>query len=91
MAIKLTKEEVENIKKYRYTTSAATFMDGVFDPWWCFCQRMLPESVSPNKITCAGIIFPVIAFINLFQYDITMTGVLPASVLLLNAFGIFWY
>ena len=63
MAIKLTKEEVENIKKYRYTTSAATFMDGIFDPWWNWCVKVLPESVSPNSITCAGIVVPIISFV----------------------------
>lgn len=66
MAIQLTKEEVENIKKYRYTTSSATYMDGIFDPWWNFCVDMLPAGISPNSITCAGIIFPIAAFIHLF-------------------------
>ena len=91
MAIQLTKEEIDNIKKYRYTTSSATYMDGVFDPWWNWCVKMLPASISPNKITCAGIIFPVIAFIWLLQHDNSMSEVLPVSVLLLNGFGIFWY
>jgi len=91
MAIQLSKQEIDNIKKYRYSTSGATYMDGVFDPFWNWCVSVLPPTVSPNKITCAGIIFPVIAFIWLLLHDYTMTAVLPASVLFLSGFGIFWY
>ena len=43
MAIKLTKHELENIKKYKYATSPATPLDGVFDPWWNFCVNRLPK------------------------------------------------
>ena len=91
MAIVLTKEEVDKIKKYKYSTSPATYMDGVYDPWWNFCCTLLPASVSPNLITCSGMIVPIMAFIYLCSYDITMTAVLPPSVLILSGFSIFWY
>jgi len=42
-------------------------------------------------ITCCGIIVPVIAFLYMCTYDVTMTEVLPASVLIMNGLGIFWY
>ena len=43
MAIVLTKEEVENVKKYRYTTSPATPLDGVYDPFWNWVQSITPK------------------------------------------------
>jgi len=42
MAIILSKKELDNIKEYKYSTSPATPMDGVFDPWWNWCVDKLP-------------------------------------------------
>jgi len=43
MAIVLNKAELENIRKYKYSTSPATPMDGVFDPFWNKCVELLPK------------------------------------------------
>jgi hypothetical protein len=37
MSVSLTKEDVENIKKYRYETDLPTFWDKFFDPYWSWC------------------------------------------------------
>ena len=91
MSVVLTKEEVDKVKKYKYTTSPATYMDGVFDPWWNFCVRLLPASVSPNLITCSGMLVPFIAFGYLCTIDLTLNAILPSSMLILSGFAIFWY
>ena len=43
MAVKLTKEEVENVRKYKYSTSPATPLDGVYDPFWNWVQSITPK------------------------------------------------
>ena len=43
MAVKLTKEEVENARKYKYSTSPATPLDGVYDPFWNWVQSITPK------------------------------------------------
>lgn len=77
MSVSLTKEDVENIKKYRYETDLPTFWDKFFDPYWSWCQSLMPESISPNKITFSASFLPIIAFIYNMQHDFTMGEVLP--------------
>jgi phosphatidylglycerophosphate synthase len=36
-------------------------------------------------------LMPIIAFVNLCQYDLSCLKVMPSSVLVLNAFSMFWY
>lgn len=47
--------------------------------------------MAPNAITLMGLIVPVMACIHLFQFDLTMTQVVPPSVWYLGAFAVFWY
>jgi len=90
--IKLTKEEVENIRKYKYATNDWTTMDYVFNPWWEFLvNRILPKWLAPNIITVMGIIFPVISLIVILQHDFTNTIDIPFYAYFLNIFGVFWY
>ena len=51
----------------------------------------MPKRLAPNMITLVGAVVPVISFTWLIMHDMTMKEILPASVLILNAFGIFWY
>jgi ethanolaminephosphotransferase len=91
MAIKLTQEDIEKVKNYKYVTSEATPLDKVFDPWWNWCVSKLPMWVSPNLITCSGIILPIASFSWMCYHDSTMSEILPRSVLIFNGLGIFWY
>ena len=91
MAVKLTQEDIEKVKNYKYTTSDWTPLDKVFDPWWNWCVSKLPNWVSPNLITCSGIILPIASFMWMCYHDSTMSEVLPRSVLIFNGIGIFWY
>jgi hypothetical protein len=43
MAIHLNKKELDHIKNYKYDTSPATPLDGVFDPWWNWVVSVTPE------------------------------------------------
>jgi len=91
MAIILTKKELDNVSLYRYETNPATPMDGVFEPWWNWCVSMLPVWVSPNLVTLMGIVPPITIFMYLVTFDVSMTAVLPAHLLCLHGFAIFWY
>lgn len=93
MGVKLSKEHLENIKTYKYDTNAATFFDGVFDPWWNFVVNCTPKWVAPNLLTCLGIVVPILAFCYTLYYDCTLgeDDALPVHVMLFNGFAIFWY
>lgn len=43
MAIKLSKQELENIKNFTYTTNPATALDKVYEPWWNWVADHLPK------------------------------------------------
>jgi len=43
MAIRLTPEQIENIKKYRYASSDWTPLDLCFNPWWEFVTNRLSK------------------------------------------------
>ena len=92
MAVHLNKEQLENIKNYKYVTSDWTYIDMKFNHFWEFCVSCLSKRIAPNLITLCGIIFPAASFVYQCVYGgITLKETLPASVLILNAFGMFWY
>ena len=43
MAVHLTKQELENIKDYKYAAAEWTQLDYVFDPWWNFVTNRLSK------------------------------------------------
>jgi hypothetical protein len=88
---KLSVQHLEHIKNYKYTTNDWTTMDNAFNPWWEFLANRLPLRLAPNLITLCGTIFPISAFLYLSFYDLSLSNVLPASVLFLNGFAVFWY
>ena len=87
----LTKQHLENIKNYKMTTNDWTPMDNAFNPWWEFVANRLPRTIAPNLITLCGTIVPIAAFLYLMSYDMSLSSVLPSSVLFLNGFAVFWY
>lgn len=38
----ITKEGLENLKKYKYVSGGRTFLDNVLNPWWEFVTKLLP-------------------------------------------------
>ena len=43
MGVHLSKQMIESIKTFKYTTSGWTPLDHVFNPWWEFCVSCLPR------------------------------------------------
>ena len=91
MGTTLTKQNLQNIQSYKYETNGATYLDGIWDPWWNFVVNCTPKWVAPNLITISGLIVPILAFVYMLYYDCTLGGELPASVLFLSGFAVFWY
>ena len=91
MAVKLSKEQLEHLKNYKYVTSEWTFLDNKYNHFWEFTVNCLPRNIAPNLITLCGAIMPIVAFIHQCQYDLSFSTTLPASVFILNAFSMFWF
>lgn len=88
----MSKEQLENIKNYKYATNEWTFMDKKFNPFWDYTVSKLSRRIAPNLLTLLGIVFPVAAFVySCWTTDFSLSMTLPASACLLSAFGMFWY
>ena len=93
MGVSLSKEDLQNIQKFRYKTNPLTPFEVMFyDPYWNFLANYcLPDWLAPNALTLMGIIFPMATLIVLGYLDPSMTLVLPGWVWLLSWFGDSWY
>ena len=66
-SITLSRQDLENIKKYRYATNGLTFIEiNGFEYFWNFVAKLLPDWLAPNVITLSGLIVP---FITTFMID----------------------
>lgn len=63
MAVKLNKEQLENIKNYQYKTNPPTYLDGVFNHYWEFVVNCLSRKIAPNLLTCLGIVMPIASWL----------------------------
>ena len=62
MAFHLSKQELENIKNFRYKTNDFTPVENlIYDPYWKFlANHCLPDWLAPNALTLMGLIVPLI-------------------------------
>ena len=91
--LELSREQLENIKKYRYATNGLTTLEiYIFDPFWNFiANNLYPDWLAPNLITLLGLIFPLMALISTEYLNPSMDGDVPKWQILLYVFANFWY
>ena len=89
----LSKEELENIKSFRYKTCGLTPLEiTVFEPYWNFiANNLLPDWLAPNALTLLGLLVPVSCLVTVCYLDPSFTATLPGWVWLLAVFADFWY
>ena len=92
MSLHLDKQELENIKTYKYRTNGLTFIEiNMFEYFWNFMASILPRRLAPNLLTLSGLIVPLLSFFAVMYYDWTFSKVLPNWVFILAAAALFWY
>ena len=59
--VTLSKQELENIKNFRYQTNGLTPVEKiVYEPFWNFIANYcLPDWLAPNLLTIMGLIVPL--------------------------------
>ena len=89
----LTKQQLENIKSFRYKTCGLTPLEiYVYNPFWEFLANYcLPDWLAPNAMTLLGLLFPLICVGTIVMMDPSFTQTLPCWVWLLSWFADFWY
>lgn len=91
-AITLSREDLDNIKSYRYATNGLTPLERyVFEPFWNRFALLYPDWLAPNAITLSGLIVPFITtfFIDAMYPD--LNGTFPRWLVALCVFSNFWY
>jgi hypothetical protein len=92
MSVVLTKDHIDHIKNYKYSTNPLTYLDHVYTHWWDLCMKLfVSERIAPNLITLMGITFPIISMIHLGMYDLTTRDPVPNSVVAMFCFSAFWF
>lgn len=56
----LDEKSLRNIKDSKHNTNGLTPIEiYIFNPFWEFVTKLLPESVAPNLLTLMGVIVPL--------------------------------
>jgi len=89
----LTKQELENIKVFRYKTNGLTpFEIYFYEPYWNFlANKCLPDWLAPNALTLLGLVFPLICLVTICSIDPSFSQTLPCWVWFLSWFADSWY
>ena len=93
MAVSLSKKDLENISKFRYSTNGATPLEiYIFNPFWEFlANHCCPDWLAPNAMTLSGLLFPILAYAAVAYTCPSFDQLMPVwSVYLLLA-AYFWY
>lgn len=89
----LTKQELENIKSFRYKTNGLTPLEThVYDHFWSFlANNCLPDWLAPNALTLLGLVVPLACLLTVCLLDPSFSQWLPCWVWFLSVFSDFWY
>lgn len=87
----LQEQDIENLKRYKYTPGKYTWLDDQMSVFWVWIVEYLPRDLAPNLITVYALIsscLPAFAFVF---YDPTMLLDYPSIMYIVAAIGIFLY
>lgn len=79
-------EGLRNLAKHKFHAGQYTPLDLALEPFWLWCQRLLPRWISPNAVSLFGGLCALIGTIIVVFGDRTST-----SPLLMNAIFVFFY
>lgn len=79
------------LDNYKYKGAGYTTLDKLMNPFWEWCDLLIPYRVAPNLITFVGFFFMAASYLMMLYYDRTLTQVLPSWVYYTSAFFQFIY
>jgi phosphatidylglycerophosphate synthase len=87
----ISKEGLEELDNYKYKGAGWTTLDKLMNPFWEWCDLLIPYRVAPNLITFIGFFFMGASYLMMLYYDRTLTQVIPTWVYFTSAFFQFIY
>ncbi|WBY58691.1 choline/ethanolaminephosphotransferase [Plasmodium yoelii yoelii] len=66
---KLNKNAYSNCKSYSYKRGAHSLFEKLCEPYWNFCVKLIPKSVTANLLTLLGFICSTLAFFLMYMFD----------------------
>jgi cytidyltransferase-like protein len=64
----LTKEDNENLSKWKYTVEDKSISTKIFGPFWNWLAEFIPDNVAPNILSLAGLICILYSFNLSYNY-----------------------
>jgi ethanolaminephosphotransferase len=71
MHIFLTREEKDKLAKWKYSVEDKSITTQIFNPWWNWVVKFIPNTVPPNIISLAGLLCILYYFHLAFNYAST--------------------
>ena len=92
-SVLLSKEDLERVKAYRYSTNPITPLEiYVFEHWWNFLvNKVYPDWLAPNVITIAGAVVPLMLLPLVVVFCPTFEVTMPQWLIGMYMFSLFWF
>jgi phosphatidylglycerophosphate synthase len=87
----ISKEGLKALDDYHYVSGGYTALDKLMNPFWEWCDTLIPRRVAPNLITFVGFILMTGSYLIMLWYDQTFQKALPAWVYVVVAVCQFLY
>lgn len=85
----ITKEGLEQLRKYEYTSGGLTWFEKRIDVFWEWIVSFTPRNIAPNLMTISGWVFMCLSYGNMLRYDLTFDKDIPRWCFFFAAFCIF--
>lgn len=83
-SIFLTRKEKENLSEWSYRVEDHSIVSKIFDPFWNWLVKLVPETVAPNILSLAGLLCILYAFHISYNYVSDYPNLVSISVLILT-------
>jgi len=88
----LTKEQLEQIKAHKYSPCAYSQLDSILNKYiWVPVSNHLPYAITPNMVTLSGVLALASGALLIYNYDNSLTKVLPTWVYVYLTFTVFFF
>jgi ethanolaminephosphotransferase len=69
----ITEEGLKKLDTYKYKSGGYSPLDLKMNPFWEWCEKLLPRSMAPNTVTLIGFIFMCMSYFCMLYYDYTVS------------------
>ena len=68
MLDQLTKSQLKNLEKHKYSSSGKSLLEPLYQPWWDYAITLCPLWIAPNLITFIGLLLNLSGFLLMASY-----------------------